>query len=530
MAMRMLLAALLIGLTSAHYAGTVHNLFTSVKRDIPPQSARVNGTMPRWLDVERYGNGFGKFEGGEGRNHWKWNFLFDVTAYTFKWTVKGDQVTFVTKVTNSSYHSQGLEHMPYARTFYGTKPDMNAWQKMRALTGFAAEDNFNVNIVQMGGHVLAISDMAGAMEVHPDTLETLGPFKFHDDLWTETKRITCAHPSQLPNDKYLYNYLVNMVPQNLTHMYTTQFWRLDTTKLPLSREVVYEEYSSQPPPYMHQFANTANYLILFEYPLFWHEMGIIMGTNVLPNMKWDPKMTNGTKVKVLDKRSWKVVRTFTTEAFFAYHHLNAYEDPVSGHAIVEIMTVPCEGAEKDPSLVASCLHMNAFNLETLPTAGWDIPRGSLRRFTVPLHGSDDISFEDLNHFGMDLYAIHPALKGRKHRYVWSMGNHGDESHEGVWWNSIIKIDQKTNKTLEWWKEDHYPSEVSFIPRPGAFAEDDGVLISTVMGVPEQRSYLLVLDARTLKQIATADAPEFLPFPSHGHSCAPVHGKRICFWG
>ena len=79
-------------------------------------------------------------------------------------------------------------------------------------------------------------------------------------------------------------------------------------------------------------------------------------------------------LKVLDKRSWKVVRTFTTEAFFAYHHLNAYEDPVSGHAIVEIMTVPCEGAEKDPSLVASCLHMNAFNLETLLNAGWEIPR------------------------------------------------------------------------------------------------------------------------------------------------------------
>ena len=57
---RALFAALLIGLTSAHYAGTAHNLFTSVKRDIPLQSARVNGTMPytmpRWLDVERRGS------------------------------------------------------------------------------------------------------------------------------------------------------------------------------------------------------------------------------------------------------------------------------------------------------------------------------------------------------------------------------------------------------------------------------------------------------------------------------------------
>ena len=42
--------------------------------------------------------------------------------------------------------------------------------------------------------------------------------------------------------------------------------------------------------------------------------------------------------------------------------------------------------------------------------------------------------------------------------------------------------------------------MSFIPRPGATEEDDGVLISTVMGVPEGRSYLLVLDGKTLTQI------------------------------
>ena len=80
------------------------------------------------------------------------------------------------------------------------------------------------------------------------------------------------------------------------------------------------------------------------------------------------------------------------------------------------------------------------------------------------------------------------------------------------------------------KDDHYPSEVSFLPRPGATAEDDGVLISTVLGARLGKSYLLVLNATDLSQIATADAPEFLPFPSHGHSCAPVKGKKICFWG
>ena len=45
--------------------------------------------------------------------------------------------------------------------------------------------------------------------------------------------------------------------------------------------------------------------------------------------------------------------------------------------------------------------------------------------------------------------------------------------------------------------------MSFIPRPGAEEEDDGVLISTVMGVPEGRSYLLVLDGKTLEKIVSS---------------------------
>merc|ERR1711871_48511 len=326
----------------------------------------------------------------------------------------------------------------------------------------------------------------------------------------------CAHPTQLPFDKYLYNYDVQLQPAKIGAFYTTRFWRVDTTKEPLRREVVLNLTSAEPPPYMHQFGHTPNYFFLFEYPLWWHEMEIPLG------------------VKVLDKRTWKVVREFTTDPFFAYHHVNSYAE--DGHAVVDIMTVPCEKEPgytiqgRDP--IASCLHMNAFDMETLKTAGFAIPRGTLRRFKVPTTGdmASDISFQDLNHYGMDLYAINPALKGQRHRYIWSMGNHASGGFEGVWWNSILKIDTVTNTTFEWWKDDHYPSEVSFLPRPGATAEDDGVLISTVLGAHLGKSYLLVLNATDLSQIATADAPEFLPFPSHGHSCAPVKGKKICFWG
>ena len=154
----------------------------------------------------------------------------------------------------------------------------------------------------------------------------------------------------------------------------------------------------------------------------------------------------------------------------------------------------------------------------------------MRRFTVPVKGEvNEVKWEDVNMWGMGLHAIHPMLKGKKHRYAWSPANKG----EGVWWNALVKIDMKKgdDASIIWYQEDHYPSEVSFIPRPGATEEDDGVVVSVVMGNDGETgtSYLLVLDAKDMTEISRVPAPVFLPFPSHGHTCATVEGEKMCFW-
>jgi len=99
-----------------------------------------------------------------------------------------------------------------------------------------------------------------------------------------------------------------------------------------------------------QFANTENYLVILHYPLFWQVMGIATSTEILPNMKWDAN--KGTRVQVIDKRTWEVTRDYTTDATFAYHHLNAYEE--GDNVIVDILTNICDDSEGD----ASCNDMN----------------------------------------------------------------------------------------------------------------------------------------------------------------------------
>jgi beta,beta-carotene 9',10'-dioxygenase len=55
----------------------------------------------------------------------------------------------------------------------------------------------------------------------------------------------------------------------------------------------------------------------------------------------------------------------------------------------------------------------------------------------------------------------------------------------------------------------------FVPRPGGVDEDDGVLLSVVLDAAARASFLLVLDARTLKEQARALVPHHIPFGFHG---------------
>ena len=62
--------------------------------------------------------------------------------------------------------------------------------------------------------------------------------------------------------------------------------------------------------------------------------------------------------------------------------------------------------------------------------------------------------------------------------------------------------------------DHLPS--GQVPSPARRGEDDGVLLSVVLDGNEGRSFLLVLDAATLGEVARARLPHHVPLGFHGH--------------
>ena len=61
----------------------------------------------------------------------------------------------------------------------------------------------------------------------------------------------------------------------------------------------------------------------------------------------------------------------------------------------------------------------------------------------------------------------------------------------------------------------YDGEPVFVPRPGAVAEDDGVVLSVALDGIRRKSALLVLDARNMEEITRASVPHHIPFGFHG---------------
>ncbi len=54
----------------------------------------------------------------------------------------------------------------------------------------------------------------------------------------------------------------------------------------------------------------------------------------------------------------------------------------------------------------------------------------------------------------------------------------------------------------------------FIPKPGATAEDEGVLLSVLTSASGSSS-LVVVDAATMKEMGRADLPYAVPYRFHG---------------
>jgi len=125
---------------------------------------------------------------------------------------------------------------------------------------------------------------------------------------------------------------------------------------------------------------------------------------------------------------------------------------------------------------------------------------------------------------MELPTIHPAKYHRKYRYCYGISVGGGP--EVVISDEILKLDMHhpdiesaeihANGSGQVWREEGcVPGEPIFVPRPGGTEEDDGVVLTIVLDSTLLRSKLVILDAKTMKEIARAEMKTVFPIGFHG---------------
>lgn len=97
--------------------------------------------------------------------------------------------------------------------------------------------------------------------------------------------------------------------------------------------------------------------------------------------------------------------------------------------------------------------------------------------------------------------------------------------QSSFFDGIAKVDMETGEYIIWGHDHHTPGEAIFVPSSADTADEDaGHLLSIVLDGDRGTSYLLCLDARTMKEVGRADCSLPVGFGFHGQHNPPIASK------
>lgn len=440
----------------------------------------VTGTIPDWVRGTLVRNGPGQFEVGTTPiAHW-----FDGLAMLHSFTIGAEGVRYTNRFLRSNAYERDnatgkINYMGFAQD-----PCRALFKKVMSLfTELETGNNAVVNVTQLGDEYIAMTESPITVRFDPRTLETLGVL----DYPTQVKAITAtAHPHYDAARGVGLNMMSAYGRKTAYQIYSLT----DKTRHKIG-QVLADNIS-----YIHSFAVTPRYAIVVQFSLRLSNPSkmLLSGKPFIENFTYDPGAD--TLFSVIELDSGRLVANVPANAFFAFHHVNAYEEGDS--LIVDVL------AYDDASLIDQ-LYVAEMRQHTA------IDMGELRRYRVPLAGGR-ATFEVLSEERMELPRINYRRNGRAYRYVYGTGSRRDQP---VFLNQLVKVDTQTRTSTVWYEDSAFPSEPVFLAAPDAVNEDEGVILSVVLDSPRGTSYLLVLDAATFSEIARAAIPQHVPFGFHG---------------
>ncbi|QBD76960.1 carotenoid oxygenase family protein [Ktedonosporobacter rubrisoli] len=457
--------------------------YMALDKEITLDELPIEGTIPTWLSGSLLRNGPAKFEVGPDKfRHW-----FDGFAMLHRFSFQHGRVSYANKFLQSTNYKVSLQEGRIALGGFATDPCKAIFK------GSMTEmiPNANVSINKVADEFVAMTEVPMAVKFDPHTLETLGVTAYEDQL---SGHHGSAHPHYDFASRASISYITEFARESQFKVFSIE----DGT---YGRKLI-GAYLVQEPAYIHSFGLSEHYIIIAEFPYRVNPLKLLARDKpFIENYEWRPQ--EGAYFVVMNRQDGSVLGRFKTEAFFTFHHINAFEQ--DGALFVDLSAYP------SPAVV------NDIYLEQLrgnPQQVDSASRSMLRRYRIPLDASAPVTYEVLSEYGIELPTIN-YKRCNTHEYGVAYGVGSSKEHPEAVSNLLLRVDVRRRLTKIWSQEDCYPGEPVLVEVPGAQEEDDGVILSVVLNARKGNSFLLILDAHTFDEIGRAEVPHHIPFGFHG---------------
>ena len=441
----------------------------------------VQGRIPAWLTGNLVRNTPAQFEIGDtAYRHW-----FDGLAMLHSFSIEGQQVAYRNRFLQSPAYRAGNEAGKIKYSEFATDPCRSLFKRLSS--AFARPElgaNCNVSVNRFADEFVALTEVPLALIFDPRTLDTLGVY----DYAQTDAQISTAHPHADPLHDRSISYAAKLGRSNEYRFYGVRGRQLD----------LLSTIDTAKPAYIHSFGMTERYLVLVEsaFKLASPLSLALGGKPFIENFAWLP--AEGTHLLIIDKVSGQVVTRAPADPFFAFHHVNAFED--AGDVVVDLAAYP------NADIV------NLLYLDKLRADQVTVTSGEFRRYRVPL-GGGRANYERLSDENIELPRVHyERCNGRPYRYAYGVSIRAGAPD---FFNQLTKFDVVNGTVARWHEADCYPGEPVFVAAPGPGAEDAGVILSVVFDARRDTSFLLVLDAASFTEVARALVPQQIPLGFHG---------------
>lgn len=441
-------------------------------------AAKIVGTIPDWLRGEVVRTCPAVFETpGWRAQHW-----FDGLGMIYAFRIGDSAIDFRSRLLDSEAARDAWRGKATLGTF-GTPTTRLLFQQIVEPVP-RISDNANVNIVRMGHELVAMTEGDRPLVIDDETLASLRPVAYaKDDL---SGAIMTAHP----HFDFAQAKVVNVATKFGVRGAISVYEHSPTAR----QRIVVGSWQTDRVPYVHTFGLTPRTAILVAHPfavapvkMLWSSKGYI------DHFDWRPE--EGTRLVAIDRASGEV-REHVTEPFLAFHTVNAFERDDA--TVLDLLAYPTAD-------IISSLRVDRMIAEP-PDLRASLIRIIMRR------GVEQASVEKLSEVGFEFPSTNYKLvNGRPYRFAYGAGPQAG----GAYASAIVKIDLATGGSASFSDGTNIFGEPIFVPRPQGEGEDDGVLLTVGSAPHIQSSVLVVIDARTMALIASAEVASSIPLGFHG---------------